>query len=229
MAKMTNYALTAAPRKVLGRKVNKLRLEGILPGNVFGKDVKSFAVEVNQDTFSKVYEKAGETGIIELTVGKNKSTVLVSNVQRHPVTGDIIHVDFRQIDLTKKITATVPVEVVGESPAEKSGIGTVVQQITELDVEALPADLPEKFELDVTKLVEVDEAIFVKDLKYDRNKVSIDADGEQIVVKVEPPQKEEIVPEVVEAPEGETPEGEASAEAPEEAPVAKAEDEPKEN
>jgi large subunit ribosomal protein L25 len=226
---MTNYTLTAEPRKVLGRKVNKLRLEGILPGNVFGKDVKSFAVEVNQDSFNKVYEKAGETGIIELTVGKNKSTVLVSNVQKHPVTGDIIHVDFRQIDLTKKITATVPVEVIGESPAEKSGIGTVVQQITELDVEALPADLPEKFELDVTELTEVDAAIFVKDLSYDRNKVTVDADGEQIVVKVEPPQKEEIVPEVVETPEGETPEGEATAEAPEQAPAAPSEGEPKEN
>jgi len=190
---MGAHKLTAEPRKMTGRKVRRLRGEGKLPANVFGKDVKSYAITVPSDEFKKVFDEAGETGIIELTVGKKKSPVLVSNVQVHPVSGGTLHVDFRQIDLTKKITATVPVEVVGESPAEKSGLGTVVQQISELEVEALPADLPESFSVDVNGLTEVDDAIYVRDLDYDKDKVKVEAEGDQIVVKVEPPQKEEEV------------------------------------
>lgn len=191
---MSNQKLTATERKVFGRKVGKLRKEGQIPANVFGKDVKSYAISVPVETFQKVFEEAGETGIIDLTVGGKTNPVLVSNTQIHPVEGDIIHVDFRQIDLTKKITATVPVEIIGESPAEKSGLGTVVQQTTELDVEALPADLPEKFEVDVTVLAEVDATIHVSDLKYDKSKVEIDAEADQIIAKVEPPTEEEVIP-----------------------------------
>lgn len=188
------YKLTAEPRSLTGRKVKALRASGLVPGNVFGKDIKSYAIQLPAKEFNKVYEEAGETGIVELTTGKKTVPVLVSNVQYHPVYDGVVHVDFRQIDLTKKVTATVPVEMVGESPAEKSGIGTVVQQITELQVEALPTDLPEKFEVDVSGLVDVDAALFVKDLKYDKAKVTLEAEGEQIVVKVEPPQKEEVIP-----------------------------------
>lgn len=187
------YKLTAEPRTLTGRKVKKLRAAGLVPGNVFGKDIKSFAVQLSAKEFNKVYEEAGETGIVELTIGKTTAPVLISNVQYHPVSDELLHVDFRQIDLTKKVTATVPVEVIGESPAEKSGIGTVVQQIDELQVEALPVDLPEKFEVDVSGLANVDDAIYIKDLKYDKTKVALEAAEDQIVVKVEPPQKEEVV------------------------------------
>lgn len=216
---MNTQSLTAEPRKVLGRKVKSLRIQGLVPGNVFGKDIKSTAVQLKADEFRKVFEEAGETGIVELTVEKKKNPVLITNVQSHPVTGDTLHVDFRQVDLSQKITATVPVEIVGESPAEKSGIGTVVQQVMELEVEALPADLPENFEIDVTALAEVDAAVYVKDLKYDKSKVTIDAEKDQIVVKVEPPQEEKVEePVVVEGEEGESVEGEvapAEGEAPE--------------
>ena len=128
---------------------------------------------------------------------------MVSNLQIDPVTSDYIHVDFRQVDLTEKITAKVPIEVLGESPAEKQNIGTVVQQLSEIEVSALPTDLPEKIEIDATILTEVDQAIYVKDLKIDK-KVTVKTDPESIVVKVEPPIKEEVV-EVVAPVEGEVP------------------------
>jgi large subunit ribosomal protein L25 len=200
---MSTQTLTAEERKITGRKVKTLREKGLIPANVFGKDVKSYAVSVSADDFTKVFEEAGETGIIDLSVGKKKNPVLVSNTQVHPINGGIIHVDFRQIDLTKKITATVPVELTGESPAEKSGLGTVVQQVTELDVEALPTNLPESFIVDVATLTEVDQTIHVSDLKYDKSKVTIEAEDDQIVAKVEPPAEEEIIPVATE----ETPEG----------------------
>lgn len=210
---MSTHTLRVETREITGRKVKALRSEGIIPANVFGKDIKSYAVSVKADEFRKLYEDAGETAIVELSIDKGKTApVLISNVQKHPVTGEIIHVDFRQVDLTKKVTAQVPVELTGESPAEKSGVGTVVQQIQELTVEALPTELPEKFEVDVSALTEVDQAICVKDLKYDRSKVTIQGEENQIIAKVEPPQKEEEVSAPAEAEAGTEGEAPATAE-----------------
>jgi len=202
---MDKLTLKAAVRKITGRKVKALRKEGILPANVFGKKVKSLAVQIKLADFTDVYKKAGETGIVYL----NEKPVLISNIQKSPVSDLPIHVDFHQIDLKEKVEADVPVEVVGESLMEKQGLGTVVQYIDEVSVEALPMDLPEKFEIDANTLIEVDQAVYVKDLKVDRSKVEIKLDAETILVKVEPPQKEEVAP-VVETPVSEEP---ASAEA----------------
>lgn len=199
----TKFSLKATKRNVFGRKVNKSRKEGLIPANIFGKKIKSEALFVVNKEFAEVFEKAGETQIIHL----NDKPVLVSGLQIDPVTSNYLHIDFRQVDLTEKIIAKVPVELVGESPAEKQKLGTVVQQLSEIEVEALPADLPEKIEVDSNILTEVDQTIYVKDLKIDK-KVTVKTDLESIVVKVEPPTKEEVVevvPEVAPAPvEGET-------------------------
>jgi len=194
--------LKAEERKITGRKVARLRKEGTLPANVYGKKIKSQAISVNSKEFLKVFEEAGETGLIELALGKEKRPVLVHNLQMHPVDDSPLHVDFLQVDLKEKVSAEVPVELIGESPAEKQGLGTVVLYLQEVEVEALPTDLPEKFEVDTKALTEVNQAVFVKDLKYSKDKVHIKIDGEQILVKVEPPKVvEEELP--VKAPEGE--------------------------
>ena len=184
-----------------------------MPANIYGKNVKSMAIQMKTSEFADVFEKAGETGIIEVSVGKIRKPVLVQNVQTDPVSGEVLHADFRQVDLKEKVKATIPVEIVGESPVEKSGLGTVVIQLDEIEVEALPSDLLEKFVVDASKLEEVDSAVYVKDLKGS-DKVKVLTDGEQIVVKVEPPQEEEEVA-LPEAPvEGEEkPAGEAGEEA----------------
>lgn len=217
---MTKITLKSEKRDVFGRKVSKLRKSGKIPANIFGKKIKSEAITVDSKEFTSVFEKAGETQLIEL----NGKSVLVSNIQRDPISDMVIHVDFRQVDLTEKIEAKVPVVLEGESPAEKQNLGTVVQQIDEIEVEALPADLPERIVVDASILVEVDQAIYVKDLKVDK-KVEVKTDMESIVVKVEPPTKEEVV-EVTVVAEGETvpvegeqsTEGEASKEATNETP-----------
>lgn len=182
------FTLKSTKRDMFGRKVNRLRKEGLIPANVFGNKIDSHAVTVNAKEFIELFKKAGETQIIDLD-GKS---VLVSNTQTDPISGDILHIDFRQVDLKEKIEAKVPVELEGESPAEKQSLGTVVQQIHEIEVEALPADLPEKVVVDINNLTEVDQAIFVKDLAVSKN-VEIKSDLEAIVVKVEPPTKEEVV------------------------------------
>jgi len=214
LVKMDKHTLKAEKRKILGQKVKTLRKEGVLPANIYGKKVKSLAIQIPMNDFQKVYKEAGETGIVEIAVDSSKKPVLINNVQVHPVTDIPIHVDFLQIDLKEKVTADVPVDLIGESPAEKSGLGTVVQQINEIEVEALPTDLPEKFEVDLSKLTKVDMAVLVKELDVDKKKVEIKSDAEQILVKVEPPRKEEevIVPVETEDEEGEVEEGEEPSE-----------------
>jgi large subunit ribosomal protein L25 len=210
---MNKKILKAEERKINGRKVKTLRAQGILPGNVYGKKVKSEAVQVSLKEFELLYKEVGETGLVDLEVGKDVKPVLVHSLQVNPKTNQLIHVDFLQVDLKVKVTAEVPVELTGESPATKQGIGTVVQQLNNVEVEALPTDLPEKFEVNVEILTEVDQAIYVKDLKVDSSKVELKTDPEAIVVKVEPPQKEEVVetPIVPVGAEGAVPaEGEAT-------------------
>lgn len=220
---MDKKVLKAEERKIVGRKVKNLRKQGLVPANVYGKKVESLSLQVSEKEFKEIYKEVGETGLVTLEVGKEEKPVLVHSIQVNAKTDEILHVDFLQVDLKVKVTAKVPVEVIGESPAEKQALGTVVQYLNEVEVEALPADLPEKFEVDTSELAEVDQAIHVKDLKVDASKIEIKTDGEEIVVKVEPPQKEEevIAPIVPVGAEGEVPaegaptaEGEQPAEAP---------------
>lgn len=213
---MDKQILEGQVRTLSGRKVKKLREEAQLPANVYGKKIKSLAVQVKLSDFKKVFSEVGETGLITLKLQGDKEkedrAVLVSNVQYNPVSDTPIHVDFRQVDLKEKVSASVAVEMTGEAPAEKSGVGTAVQYIDEVEVEALPADLPEKFVVDISNLSEVDQTIKVGDLSYDKSKVEVKADPEGLIAKVEPPQKEEeVAPPVEVAPEGEVPEGEAPA------------------
>jgi len=202
---MPKTILKADKRTLEGRKVKKLRKEGILPGNVYGKKVKSEAVQINLKEFENIYKELGETGLLMLQLGKEEKPVLIHNLQLNPISDAPVHVDFLQVDLKEKVEADIPVELIGESPAEKEGIGTVVQHINEIKVEALPTDLPEKFEIDISTLSEVDQSIMVKDIKYDKSKVEVKIGEEEIVTKVEPPQKEEVVEAPTPAVEGEVP------------------------
>lgn len=205
---MDRQKLKVNKRTVFGNKVRKLRREGILPANIYGKNVKSLAIELPMKEFLTVYKDVGETGLVDLQVDGQIRPVLISSAQLHPVSDIPIHIDFRQVDLKEKIMATVPIELSGESPADKSGIGILVQQLTEIEVEALPTDLPEKLIADISRLENVDDAVLVSDLAVDRTKVEIQAEPSQIVAKVEPPTKEE---EVAPAPEP-VAEGEVPAE-----------------
>jgi large subunit ribosomal protein L25 len=207
---MANPTLTAKPRKILGRKVKKLRREGVLPANLYGKKIKSQALELPVAEFLKVFKQAGETSLIDLKIDSQTRPVLIDNLQIHPVTDEPLHVDFRQVSLTEKTTADVPVEVRGDAPAVEQKKGILIQPLAEIEVEALPADLPDHLVIDVSKLEEVDQAITVGDLVYDKKKVKVLADPNEIVVKINPLEEEEVAPPPPEeeVAEGEVPEGE---------------------
>ncbi|OGD87346.1 hypothetical protein A3D81_02265 [Candidatus Curtissbacteria bacterium RIFCSPHIGHO2_02_FULL_40_17] len=181
---MEQVPLTAQKRNVLGRKVKTLRREGIIPAHVFGHKITTIHVQVKNSDFSKVFEKVGETGIINLAVDGSKKPVLVRNVQLHPVTSEHLHIDFYQVNLTEKVKVNVPIEIVGEAPAVEKKIGLLLTPVSEVEIEALPADIPEKIALDVSKLENIGDEIKIKDLAVDRNKVTILHDAELVVAQI---------------------------------------------
>ncbi|MBL7150452.1 50S ribosomal protein L25 [Candidatus Microgenomates bacterium] len=183
---MVNSKLKVEKRKVFGRKVKKLRGEGILPANIYGKKVKSQAIQVDLKEFEKVYKETGETGIVDLVLEQGKARpVLIHDLQIHPVTDQFLHVDFHQVVLTEKVKADIPVELVGESPAVQEKKGILLTTLDEIEVEALPADLPDKIEIDVSKLTEVDQEIRAGELKL-TTKATLLTDPNLIICKIGP-------------------------------------------
>jgi large subunit ribosomal protein L25 len=185
---MDRISLNAEERDVLGKKVKNLRKAGKLPGHVYGKGLETEHVSVDSKTFLATFKEAGETGLIDLKIGSEKvRPVLIRGVDHDPVSGNPLHIDFYQVNLTQKVTVPVPIELIGEEP-EKVHLGEaiVLQTLNEVQLEALPTDLIEKIEVDITSLKEIDDAILVKDLKFDRTKLTLSADEEEVVVKLAP-------------------------------------------
>lgn len=221
--------LKVEKRKTTGRKVKLLRREGILPGNIYGKKVKSQAVQLDLKSFLPVYQEVGETGVVSLQLkGETKiRPVLIHNIQLDPVTDRPLHADFYQVSLKEKVATEIPIELVGESPAVKEKLGILIQPLTGVEVEALPTELPDNFQIDIGKLEKVDDAVIVADLKVPEG-VKILTGAKQILAKIEPPAKEEEVtpPPEEEVPAEEVPEEERPLEEEVEAPSEKAHPEP---
>ena len=208
---MNKHTLKVTKREIAGKKVRKLRREGILPCNIYGRDIASEAVQVPFVEFEKVYKETGETGLLYLDLGGKQRPVLIHNVQLDYVSQKPIHADFYQVNLKEKVKTMVPVVLTGEAAAVTEKVGTLLQTLNEIEVEALPTDLPEKFEIDITKLAAVDDQITVEDLPKESG-VEILTEPTQTIVKISELVEPEPEPVVEEAPA----EGEEGAEATEE-------------
>lgn len=185
---MDRISLHAEGRQILGKKVKKLRKDGKLPGHVFGKGVETEHVSVDGKTFLKTFKEAGETGLIDLKIGAEKiRPVLVRGVQYDPVSGHPIHIDFYQVNLSQKVKVPVPLVLIGDQPESVHlGEAIVLQTLNEVEVEALPTDLVEKIEVDIISLKNIDDAITIGQLQFDRNKLTVSVPDEEIVVKLAP-------------------------------------------
>ena len=190
--KKNKIELSVEKRKLAGRQVKTLRKDSILPANIYGRKIKSLAVQVDLKSFLPVLKEAGETGLVELKVkGEDKTRpILIHNIQYHSVNDQPLHADFYQVDLKEKVTSKIPVELIGESSAVKSRVGILIQPLNEIEVEALPTDLPEKIEVDISKLENIDDSVLVSDVKLE-DTVKVLTDTTQILVKIDPPAKEE--------------------------------------
>lgn len=212
--------LKAEKRKTLGKKVKKLRKQDIFPGNIYGKAIKSLAVQVPYKDFEVVYKETGETGLVDLQVDGEIRPVLIHNVQKDHITKIPLHTDFYQVNLKEKVKTMVPVETIGEPKAVADKLGIVMQTLNEIEVEALPADLPEKIEVNIEHLANVGDQMAVSDLKV-ASGVAVITEPSQVVVKIaELVTKEAEKEAAAEAAAAEAAKAEAAPEGAEAAPAA---------
>lgn len=182
--------LKARPRQELGRKVKKFRKAGQIPAVIYGHGIKSQPVYVLAKDFEKVYQQAGESSLIALEIENKKRNVLIHDIARDPISGQILHIDFYQVKMDEKIKAHIPLIFIGESPAVKTEGGTLIKNIQEVEIEALAKDLPHQIEVDVSQLQTFDDNIYIKDLKVS-NQVKILAEPNEVVASVIPLRREE--------------------------------------
>ncbi|OGK21712.1 hypothetical protein A3C23_00055 [Candidatus Roizmanbacteria bacterium RIFCSPHIGHO2_02_FULL_37_13b] len=194
------FELSVAKREIFGKKLNKIRKSGLIPANIYGEGFKSQAVSINQIAFHKTFKKAKETQVVYLKIDNSKDNipVLIHNVQHHPIDNKVIHIDFRKVDLQKKIETEVPVKFIGESEAvsQKKGVFQTISDT--LLVEALPDKIPSQIEVDISNLKEVNDQIQVKSLKISTDYV-FKEDPEKTIVRITEHKEEEIAPQT-EAP-----------------------------
>ena len=210
----TRTELRVAPREVLGKKVKALRRQGLTPANIYGHNVESQAIQVATEELKHVLKSAGRNDIVYLRLdGDDPRPTFVRDVQQHPVTDAIQHIDFLQISLREKVRADVPIHLTGLSPAVDTYGGILMHGLDHVTVEALPTEVPSFLEIDVSPLTEINQALHVSDLDLP-DEVTLLTDPEQVVAKVAPPAVEPVeeVPEEEELEEGEAaPEDEEGA------------------
>lgn len=182
--------LKAEIRDVVGKKVAAFRTQDLVPAVVYGNKVAPRNLWVKAIDLDRAYGKAGESAIIELEIESKKVNVLVHDMQHQAMSGRPIHVDFFQVNMKEEVETEIPLEFVGEAPAVKALGGVLIKNMDEISVKCLPADLPEKYEIDISKLATFDDVIAVKDLKIS-SKVEILLDGETVIALVAAPRTEE--------------------------------------
>jgi len=188
----TRLELKAKKREISGKKAKTLRKEGLVPAVLYGPKTKNINLVVDEKELNKVFREAGESSLISLIVEgeKNPFLVLIHDFQRDPISYRIIHVDFYQPDLEKEVEAWVPIVTVGEAPAEKQLGGTLVKNVSEVLVKALPLNLPHEIKVDISSLKTFDDEILTKDLIVGEG-VKIMKDPNDVIISVSPPEKVE--------------------------------------
>ena len=190
--------LTLDAREAHGKANKRLRRAGLVPGVVFGKGEESTPVQIDAKVFETLYRQAGRTSVVNMHLpGKSGITSgIIKSVQRNPLSGSAIHVDFFLVNLKQEMELDVPIVFTGEAPAVEETGGTLLHNLSSLHVKALPNDIPQQVVVDVSVLRTLDVAIHVRDLSLNRDLVHVLTDGDTLVATVVPPRIEEE-PEVV--------------------------------
>ena len=190
---MTHYAVQTTKRTIVGKKVAAIRTTGIVPATIYGKGIESLSVSLKTQDAEDLYKKAGHSSVVDVAVDGQVYPCLIADLSRHPVSHALLNIQFRKVNLKEKIKAMVPVEVVGQSPAIKENVGVLLTLVNDVEVEALPNDLPEHIEVDISSLAAVDDQITVGNLKIP-SQVTLLTDPALIVVKIGDKTKEEVAP-----------------------------------
>lgn len=187
---MQHAKIEAGLREEKGRKTNVLRENGKIPAVMYGFETEPVRLTLDRNAFNKVYAQAGESTVVDLEVGGKTHPVLIVDTQRNPITDFFTHVDFRRVDMKRKIEAKIPLKLVGESAAVKGLGGTLIQSLEEIEVKSLPDALVHEIEVDIAALATFDDVIRVKDIKVPAG-IEVETSLEQAVATVQPPRSEE--------------------------------------
>ena len=184
--------LSVKTREVTGKNVRILRRDGVVPAELYGHGFKNVHLTVGVKDLAKALKEAGTTTIVNLVLNTQKHPALIHDVSHNYLTGEIEHVDFYQVRMDEKITAKVPLEFKGEAPAVKALGAVLNKSMSEIEVEALPQDLPHNLIVDLSSLDAMDKTIYVRDIAVPKG-VKILVDPENAVATATPPAEEEVV------------------------------------
>ncbi len=187
---MGTLILKAEKRDIFGKKLAKIRSQNKLPAVVYGPKEKNENIFVLLNDFKKVWKEAGENTLIQIEIGGKKKDVLIYEVGMDPIKNEPCHVDFYAADVTKEISAMIPVVFEGVSPAIKDLGGILVKVIHEIEVEALPKDLPHEIKVDISLLQTFEDKVTIGDLKPPAG-VKLIGNSEETIVFVQMPKEEE--------------------------------------
>ncbi len=217
MAQQTEQVeLTAEKRTVLGKQVKQLRQQGWVPGVIYGHGFDPMPLQFEARSLRQVLSQVGSSQLISIKVKEQKrpEMVLVREVQRDPIRRTALHVDFYRVMMTERLTAEVPLEIVGEPPVLEQSEGILLHGISTIEVECLPGDLVDAIEVDLSDLTELDQGLYVRDLAVPAG-IEVLTDLNEMIVRVVPlkEEEEEVVAEEVIMPEAEEVEVITAAEA----------------
>lgn len=175
--------LEAQKRTQFGRAIKAIRKQGLIPAELYGHGVENIHLAVPVREFAKAYNEAGESTMIDLNIAGDVRKVMIHSVVEHPVTSDVVAIDFYQVNLNEEIIVDVPLIFTGEAPGIKEKGGVLVKSLTEVEVEALPADLPHDLTIDISRLVDIGSTIYAKDIVMPKG-VKLETNPEVAVISV---------------------------------------------
>lgn len=196
---MEKVALKASHRTVIGKQVGALRRAGELPAVIYGHGIEPTAISVDYREASHLLGRLSASTLVTIELDGKEYPTLVRERQREPIKGVILHIDFQAVSMTEKIRANVSIVLTGTSPAVKDYSAILVTTLNELEVEALPQDLPERIVVDISRLEKIGDGIHVSDLVLS-DKVEVVSDTDEMIVLATAPKAEveEVAPTEVE-------------------------------
>ncbi|MEW6180007.1 MAG: 50S ribosomal protein L25 [Chloroflexota bacterium] len=179
---MDKLSIEATRRTVIGKKVGALRRAGKLPGVIYGHNFEATPIQMDLHDASLILSHASSSQLININLDGKEIPTLVREKQRDFIKGTLLHVDFQAVSLTEKIRTSVSIDLSGVAPAVKDYNGVVVQELDEVEVEALPQDLPENLVVDISNLARIGDAIYIRDLKVPAGVEILNEPDEVVVI-----------------------------------------------
>jgi large subunit ribosomal protein L25 len=185
--------LMAEKRTVTGKQVRQLRRDGWVPGVMYGHGFESVPLQFEERSLAHILSRVGGSQLVGINVkgDKQPEMALVRDVQRDPIRGNFLHVDFYRVMMTERLTTEIPLVTVGESPVTEAREGILLQGISSIEVECLPGDLVDAIEVDLSDLIEIDQGVYVRDLAVPAG-IDVLTDPDEMIVRIVPLEAEEI-------------------------------------